>query len=63
MQWIVLVYIVSIDDKILKHNYLSEISFKVRYLRTLYGLDIKDSKLESRLIPDGRGFCHVHNCI
>ena len=51
-------YTVSID---LKRSYLNEISFEVCYLHTLYGLDIKDAKLENRLIPDGRGFCHTHN--
>ena len=44
-------YIVSIDDKILKHSYLSEISFKVHYLHTLYGLDIKDSKARESIDP------------
>ena len=51
-------YTVSID---LKRSYLNEISFEVCYLHTLYGLEIKDAKLENRLIPDGRGFYHTHN--
>ena len=51
-------YTVSID---LKRSYLNEISFEVCYLHTLYGFEIKDAKLENRLIPDERGFCHAHN--